>query len=229
MTDRPILFSGPMVRALLDGTKTQTRRVLKPQPLQWQAAVIDILPPTQDGSGNWGQVETVWSGAGMCEPDHEVWHPIRHHRVGDRLWVRETWAFDVNAIGSMRDEEGPFVYAADPSGARTRLCERWTPSIHMPRWASRLTLIVTDVRVQRLQEISDTDAMAEGLTPVRSPINGHVTYQVPNLLGGQTPQRAFKVLWDTINGPGAWDANPWVVATTFTVHRCNIDQMEARR
>lgn len=213
MTDRPILFSGPMVRAILDGRKTQTRRPIK-------------TPPTVPFS------TVCRDAAGMFTGDewgNELERLRVPHAIGDRLWVRETWSGDFRIHDLKPRDRIPSMrvwYWVDGNPCHGDWeCPR--PSIHMPRWASRLTLIVTDVRVQRLQEISDTDAMAEGLTPVRSPINGHVTYQVPNLLGGQTPQRAFKVLWDTINGPGAWEANPWVVATTFTAHPCNIDQMEA--
>lgn len=215
MTDRSILFSGPMVRALLDGTKTQTRRILKPQPTVPFSAIC------RDAAG-------VYTGDEWGEELERLRVP---HAPGNRLWVRETWAFDVNAIGSMRDEDGPFVYAADPSGARTRLCERWTPSIHMPRWASRLTLIVTDVRVQRLHDISEDDAIAEGIE--EKEFFGCPCWKIygdpDGTVAPDDPIASFASLWDHCHGPGAWDVNPWVVATTFTVHHCNIDTMEAPR
>lgn len=241
MTDLPILFSAPMVRALLAGTKTQTRRALKPQPHQWQAMVIDILPPSQDEDGNWGQVETVWSGPlipGMCEPDHEEWHPIRHHRVGDRLWVRERIErANGEAVG----------YPADGTWLPNTWWE-WKkaslPSIYMPRRLSRITLTVTDVRVQRLQEISEEDARAEGIVLVGTypmadsiasdPLVGYSgeeawshdpkdplpIYELPG-----SAKSAYRRLWNQINGARAWEANPWVAAYTFTVALGNIDKL----
>ncbi|MBF9233969.1 hypothetical protein [Microvirga alba] len=214
MGDRSILFSGPMVRALLDGRKTQTRGILKPQPAEWQAKVIDISKPFFcEEEGGWGQVETIWSGPlvpGMCEPEREEWRPLKGLRfaVGDRLWVRENIALPRNWV-----KYGPVYYAADKHFFMNQTfdVERLRPSIHMPRWASRLTLIVTDVRVQRLQDISEEDAFAEG---------------APWEDCWPTYRQSFEALWESINGADAWEANPWVAAYTFTVHRCNIDQME---
>jgi len=220
--DIPILFSAPMIRALLAGTKTQTRRIINPQPLQWVARVIDVGLPQRKCDENcneipdeWGQVETVWSGPiepGMCEPDHEEWLPIKTRKIGDRLWVREAYAqFSPHAM----------IYRCDhpeenASGPRVDL--RWRPSINMPRWASRLTLIVTDVRVQRLQDISEADALAEGIERIKFPAGGDWGW----------PKLRYANLWNAINGPGAWDANPWVVALTFDVVRQNIDAITAQ-
>jgi hypothetical protein len=242
MADRPILFSSPMVRALFAGTKTQTRRVLNPQPLEWQAKVIDILPPSQDDNGNWGQVETVWSGPlvpGMCEPDHEEWHPIRHHRVGDRLYVREQWRPGYDAEG-WREDLGRVARPSDfdPHNTAIEYLADGThelggdnrPGIHMPRWASRLTLYVTNVRVERLQEISDEDANAEGVVLRPSGLD----YWVPGVehpnkdfpyLSRPTAREMYAALWDIINGSGSWGANPWVVAYSFTVALGNIDAL----
>lgn len=241
MAVKPILFSAPMVRALLAGTKTQTRRILNPQPRQWEARVIDILPPSQDEEGNWGQVETVWSGPlvpGMCEPDHERWHPLPVRlRVGDRLYVREAFS---GPYGCRRLPPrdwpigAPIWYWADGEpqiGDFTKA----KPGMHMPRWASRLTLTVTDVRVERLLSISEADAIAEGIEDVTR----EVAAGDPSLRfwkryrdGGwngyvDTAVASYASLWTEINGPGSWDANPWVAAYTFTVHRTNIDQLEA--
>ncbi len=184
MTDRPILFSAPMVRALLDGRKTQTRRILKPQPLMGYA------------------------------PDVTASKGIRFAK-GDRLWVRETWSAEHLWAGTKpRDIPcGPFWFwpDGDPSDGD------WTkpkPGIHMPRWASRLTLTVTDVRVERLQEISEGDAIAEGS---REPS------LVPIIGACWSERDAYAKLWEYINGPGSWGANPWVVALTFTVEQRNID------
>lgn len=215
---RPILFSGPMVRALLAGTKTQTRRVLKPQPHfhnVWQCE--DTLDWWQSGHGEAGD-----------DPIH-----IRIKR-GDRLWVRESWDFmpldDPKPEGSGKAE---IVYWADadrlefevPNGFNPMVygCERFRPSIHMPRWASRLTLTVTDVRVQRLQDISEDDAAAEGW-PAKE---DRATTGLAETRDAY-PVGWYAWLWDSINGPGSWDANPWVVAYTFTVEHQNIDAALSR-
>lgn len=190
MSDKPILFSAPMIRALLDGRKTQTRRALKPP---------------------YGTLE--------FQPDG-TWKPIcTKFFPGDRLWVREqcaTWegrANDVVYRATEPDQGWADLVHDQKHGAPWK---RRT-SIHMPRWASRLTLIVTDVRVQRLQDISDADALAEGCRGYVSPCGDY----------GETPREEFHGLWNSIHGPDAWDANPWVVALTFDVHRSNIDQMGA--
>jgi hypothetical protein len=134
---------------------------------------------------------------------------------GDRLWVREAFSYellDVDRNGFM-----PPWYWADgnpESGDFTRP----KPSIHMPRWASRLTLLVTDVRVQRLQEISAEDCAREGVI-----VPDHVLIRDGFMLSARSH---FRDLWNSIYGPDAWDANPWVAAISFTVHRCNIDTME---
>ena len=201
MADRPILFSAPMVRALLDGRKTQTRRILKPQ--------VTAYP---DGLAfRWGEFEGLW-------PDdwfgygNEIDGALPY-RLGDRLWVKETWR-----AWTMHDKDPPSAlprdlrvqYVADdsrqiPWDSKTRV------SIHMPRWASRLTLTVADVRVERLQDISEEDAAAEGRRIGRQPLQDAY------------PIGWYAALWDQINGPGAWEQNPWVVAVSFTVGHHNID------
>ncbi|MBS7697835.1 MULTISPECIES: hypothetical protein [unclassified Chelatococcus] len=237
MADRPILFSGPMVRALLEGRKTQTRRIIKPQPPE--GARYAGIHYASD------------------EPDSHFFNtPIGPFKVrqrineGDRLYVRESWNWTFikdlapgETLGRTVDEccaaNGGFacpvgdgiVYAATNAHEHPEFGKaRWKPSIHMPRWASRLTLVATDVRVQRLQDISEEDAIAEGIFE-RSAIGDdpmHDTWtwrregwRYP------TPRMAYAALWTEINGPGSWEANPWVAAYTFSAHRCNIDQMEA--
>ena len=182
MTDRPILFSAPMIRALLDGRKTQTRRILKPQPLM-------------------GYTPDVTASKGV------------RFAKGDRLWVRETFSFDHRWTGlpprDVQWEEPVWYWAdGDPTDGD------WTkpkPGIHMPRWASRLTLTVTDVRAQRLQEISEADAIAEGAPAVISGqgVDGPV----------KTHRTGFVGIWNKINGN--WLDNPWVVAITFVVEQRN--------
>lgn len=188
MTDRPIIFSAPMVRALLDGRKTQTRRILKPAKYSFDNNIK--LP---DGA-NKGEVRLNWA-------------------IGDRLWVREAVCW-VSAHGwkyrADNDDLSDFRAQGEVS--------KWAPSIHMPRHASRLTLIVSAVRVQRLQEISEADAQAEGAQAIGAEE------------GPDEDERSFvwgfQKLWTSIHGPGAWDANPWVCAIGFTVHRQNIDAMK---
>lgn len=184
MTDRPIIFSAPMVRALLDGRKTQTRRIYR-------------VPP-----GSYVEQGRIWAMTDGC-PHGDAALP---YAPGDRLWVREAFT-EVPMIG-------PRYYATNDIPASFK---KVSP-IHMPRWASRLTLTVTEVRVQRLQEISEEDARSEGF--------GSLITTVDKLGPSITARDGFREIWHTLHGPGAWDANPWVAALTFTVHRQNIDQME---
>ena len=220
--DRPIRVSGPMVRALLDGRKTQTRRVLKPQPHfhnVWR----------DEDSGDWWQ-----SGHGEAGDDL-VYLP---YAAGDRLWVREAWQAirldDATLLAAYRAncEGDRFHYTADGSVEIIQV-HKWRSPIHMPRWASRLTLIVTDVRVQRLQEISEEDAKAEGVERT----NDHKHFPIyrdymalPKSGAGALPsaRESFGTLWDSINAARGygWDTNPWVVVVTFSVHRGNIDEVK---
>lgn len=228
MADRPILFSAPMVRALLAGTKTQTRRVIKPQPPEgfvrhcWYDAPLYGFTRPQNASGEWHTVRLL-------------------AYKGDILWVRETWSGNhhfrevpPSRRESFNTPDGPslredvwFWADGNPTGGDY---EKPRPGIHMPRWASRLTLTVTDVRVERLQDCSEADAIAEGIERHKS---GWMPYSTAFYDGdGITPANyhadpriSYMQLWDRINGRGAWDANPWVAAYTFTVHHGNIDQI----
>lgn len=209
---RPILFSAPMVRALLAGTKTQTRRIAKAK----RGTVL------ADFTVNAGQVgiATKWE-----LPLDKLAIP---HAVGDRLWVREGLGREVASFLGIQATNGTenAIYSADGAEVLNEhefnLCPWWRsktlPSIHMPRWASRLTLTVTDVRVQRLQEISDDDAAAEGW-PAKE---ARATAGLAEIRDAY-PVGWYAWLWDSINGAGSWEANPWVVAYTFTVARQNID------
>ena len=221
MKERPILFSAPMVRAILDGTKTQTRRVVKPQP----PAVFcegDVAAITNG---------THWTISKL--PDRKVWHPDPHPGIlcpygqpGDRLWVRETFA-DLHGTGIEHrpDPAGPlkrYAFAADhPPGshgdeARKEFGVKWKPSIHMPRAASRITLEITGVRVERLQDISEADAIAEGIKRVGGPTsctpwkNCGLNPGDPHVMNCASPINSYATLWESINGPDGWAANPWV-------------------
>jgi hypothetical protein len=188
MGDRPIMFSAPMVCALLAGRKTQTRRKLK------------------------------LKGTGDLQ-----------FAIGDRLYVKETWTHDAESLEALRAavddaycdmSHGPFYRATEPAADTMR----WKAALFMPRWVSRITLVVKEVRTERLQDISEADAIAEGLKPETcagqrmwdpGPPHGHFAH----------PQVAYRMIWEDINGPGSWDKNPWVAALTFAVHTRNIDQI----
>lgn len=195
MKERPILFSAPMVRAILDGAKTQTRRVVKPQFVM------------RDG-------EPIWPSYAK-RPRGRGFEDCPYGQPGGRLWVRE------NFQPLMADDvpESEWLSCDYKTGAGYKVsypatdgvveyydistddafCDRVTPSIHMPRWASRITLEITGVRVERLQDISAQDAWEEGI-----PYSPDVD-----------PIHEFQSLWEFINGAGSWDANPWVWVIAF--------------
>ncbi|MGN7869350.1 hypothetical protein [Paracoccus sp. 22332] len=213
MGDKPILFSGPMVRAILEGRKTQTRRVLKPV----KGLTLGDLQDEGEREGN-----TIHCAR------HQVQDPS--FARGDRLWVREAWRAGRGYDGASIRDIAPWSriwWEADEANVNAG---KLRPSIHMPRWASRLTLTVTDVRVQRLQDISEDDAVAEG-----APVAAHQYTPGARMCETDkswrtvTPRLWFHELWDRLNAKRGfgWDANPWVCAVTFTAYQRNIDQMEA--
>lgn len=219
MADRPILFSAPMVRALLDGRKTQTRRVLKPQPPAWcypdQRPGFSCMTPP-------GHIEFRGHYVGPNGTDHGPASKFIKlpYAPGDRLWVREAWRTE-----RPLDHVKPSLLPRNVPGRPVRIwheldrdnCDqhgRYRHARFMPRWASRLTLLVTDVRVQRLQDISEADAQAEGCDPLV--IDGAVEC-------GRR-KTVFQQLWNSINGPTAWDENPWVTAVTFDVVQSGAEQ-----
>lgn len=202
--ERPILFQGAMVRALLNGTKTQTRRVMKPQPRR-----VDGGVPFGDGP--------AWAHAEPCTAMIRCPYGQR----GDRLWVRETSAQNWNQLSDTRMDRS-YVYRADgEQRAQDNGTDLpWRPSIHMPRVASRITLEITGVRVERLQDISEADAVAEGVIdlplavmPPGSLWAAHAT--AGPKLHAKTAAGAYRLLWESINGPDSWDANPWVWVVEF--------------
>jgi hypothetical protein len=190
--ERPILFSGAMVRAILDGSKTQTRRIVKVRGL--------------DFIGGKGQ-ENDPAAWGYPYPDREGYADLTdgiacpYGKPGDRLWVRETWGISarVSTDGNERRLREQDLTHLLYRATADHDSDRWRPSIHMPRWASRTTLEVESVRVERLQDISEEDAKAEGVMWYQDMSNAEV----------------FQTLWESINGPGSWDANPWVWVITF--------------
>lgn len=224
--ERPILFSAPMVRALLEGRKTQTRRIA-PQPamtstgywhVRWQVGGGCFVPITAEP----GRLEAeILDGLRIC--------------VGDRLWVREAWRGE-----AVFDDTKPSAIAPDECNIRYEADGAWTdrdpmthagklrPSMFMPRWASRLTLTVTDLRVQRLQDISGNDAQAEGIRIGGPDVEVYRREADRNHEAARRWNayriRQYRALWEEINGAGSWNANPWVAAYTFTVEHRNIDE-----
>lgn len=223
MKERPIIFNAEMVRAILDDRKTQTRRILSPRQLK----MINIA-----------------ASIGECYPlecDHYHANSQSYYRewcpfgsVGDRLWVRETFA-DVNTengpaftysadhgLKFCLDDESPVNYDRYPGKQFAMWCgdlwrkevgHKWTPSIHMPRWASRITLEITGVRVERLQDISEGDALSEGLIPERC---DHVRRSCQEVgCCGDTARGEFSALWQSIYGAESWNANSWVWVVEF--------------
>lgn len=207
MKERPILFSAPMVRALLDGSKTQTRRVVKSQPTNgWEfenPPVFGRITSPHPKRGRFGAF--IQRGLGTDFPETDL-IPCPYGQSGDRLWVRETWCHKWDDMHGYLDEywyraSTPDVDHADGDGKSP-----WKPSIHMPRAASRITLEITGVRVERLQAISEADAIAEGAqwAACGSPQEG-------------SHKAGYAQLWESINGPGSWDKNPWVWVVEFKV------------
>lgn len=193
--EKGIVFSGPMVRAILDGKKSMTRRVMKRQPEGWMASHLDngFRKMTDFGNGWWGAA-TGSGNVRVAHTNHSIKCPF--NKVGDRLWVRETWA----KAGEIGDA---IEYRADNPDPLTG---KWRSPIHMPRWASRITLEITGVKVERLQDISDADCFAEGVIADRG--NGETWYD------GKAKE-IFSRAWDAMHGHDSWAANPWVWVISF--------------
>ncbi|HCQ7871365.1 MULTISPECIES: hypothetical protein [Bacteria] len=196
MKERGMIFNGEMVRAILDGRKTQTRR-----PIKWKQTRFTEIGEREDGS--------KWPWSEDAEHACDFWHPCPFGAVGDRIWVRE--AFRVH---SRATDVATLVYKASERNSWTEqtrrvpvaVCnkpatpEKWTPSLHMPRWASRILLEITGVRVERLRSMSQDDARAEGVIAASGPMEAGL---------------AFRELWDSIYGEESWKANPWVWVIEF--------------
>jgi hypothetical protein len=262
MKDKPILFSAPMVRALLNGSKTMTRRIVKPQP-----EYVGCVSPLRDPH----LVDRMYRLPG--DPSHisytlgAILDRIKPpYAVGDTLWAREAWRFtpewmpgESNLCGCGDGEcnecwQSPAVLevAIDYSDAEAQLVNapehyvaryqdsdglmigKWRPSIHMPRWASRISLLVTEVRVERVQDISINDALKEGIIcpacGYRSVdaseqmdhalcVSGWLKASKAKDVGDHPAIAAFRTLWDSIHGPGAWERNDWVWVVGFEVVR----------
>lgn len=208
MKERPILMSAPMVRAILNGTKTQTRRVVKPQPQFMElGGGPAFLLPRQKQWERYGYV-TFDRAAQACSP---------YGQPGDRLWCKETWCtpecWDNVKPTDLDPAKVPIDYAADFE-RDTIILGRLRPSIFMRRWMSRITIEVVSVRVERLQDISEEEAEAEGVEESLGTPQVECDGQVLHYPDASFV-RSYRKLWDQINGPGAWELNPWVWVVEF--------------
>ncbi|WP_029589762.1 hypothetical protein [Franconibacter helveticus] len=234
MKERGIIFNGEMVRAILDGRKTMTRRII-----DWRRTRATDIAERDDGS--------KWPWSEDCENGGDYWHGCPFGAVGDRLWVRETWGVvsheldedgriqpwtpdrPATAIHEMPfgngyysghaiySADGGFTWGDDDGYEDGRSC--WKPSIHMPRAASRITLEITGVRVERLQDISEEDAVAEGID-MEELADAQDCYDCiadHNFTGRPTAAGHFSYLWQSIYGAESWQANPWVWVVEFRV------------
>ena len=204
MKEHPILFSAEMVRAILAGRKTQTRRIIKPQ------------PELRGGVWHWKNI--AWDTANAQISDEFIIDHCPYGTVGDTLWVREAFATDIPGC----EEQSGITYRADhidPKGDGPANPIKWKPSIHMPRWASRISLEITDIQVERVQDISDSDVYAEGLPEDGSSYDDAIQALSAGLpIHERTPERHwFRGLWDSINAKRGygWDSNPWVLVIHF--------------
>jgi hypothetical protein len=232
MKERGMIFNGEMVRAILDGRKTQTRR-----PIKWKQTRFTEIGEREDGS--------KWPWSEDAEHACDFWHPCPFGAVGDRIWVRETW----QAIHDYCDENGhvderryarsiprhrgnywhPVYEEACGNESREDREFPWRPSIHMPRWASRILLEITDVRVERLNTISEEDAQREGVhtevwdqtVVARNYVASDEFFQfwsddMPHYVEmNQLYRSSFRSLWDSIYGEESWKANGWVWVIEF--------------
>lgn len=244
MKERPILFNGDMVRAILEGRKTQTRRIVKSQPHDTDLITVGHYHPIV--IDRYGDEDAGAEIFGAYSEDGEWGTKFPYGQPGDRLWVRETWMPDPSCDDDAWDDEGLSYYewngcGSSISGIPKALCKvenvihkaswdgqemvGWKPSIHMPRWASRITLEITGVSVERLNEISEQDAKAEGIDDGGCTNCGEPEKSHPVMKSGQPwypcevaqpdYRDSFVRLWESINGPGSWEANPWVWVVEF--------------
>lgn len=254
MRDIPMLFSAPMISALLAGRKVQTRRPIK-LPTKGEYIRPDMGGWAATTSGGGGCFRIGRTGERIPVPEEPaIWNQTTgttlamRYAVGDRIWVRETVRAEELSDGTdgvryLADEGWIGDFAPIPNTPEA--AERWgvlhayrgsrgekVPGIHMPKWASRLTLYVTEVRVERLQDCSEADARDEGVEyETADPPFWYVPGIYPHSITAvgaeeRNPRPAaasYAKLWNHINGPGSWESNPWVVAISFRVHRGNID------
>ena len=233
MKSRPILFSGPMVRALLDGSKTQTRRIVKSSAKEHMDNIqgilthaVDIVPHT-GGMMIHGDNPTNYDGEVQMN-DWSTFLPCPYGQPGDQLWVRETTCiapkfWSTPDPSSVKDYDGDYrqvSYNADGhcEDAMRDYKLKWTPSILVPRWASRITLEITAIRCERLQDISEEDAIAEGIEGGTSDDHFDDYWRDYGSRVGRfliAARKSYQTLWESINGRGSWAENPFVWVVEF--------------
>lgn len=205
MNEKPILFNAEMVNAILSGRKTQTRRIMKVQPAECNHTHWPEYPNPE-----WKLYDRGWNcavcGNGVSLTERDVTGIICPlGKPGDRLWVREAFAAGLCTESTLAYRATHKTEDLEEGWGETI---KWTPSIHMPRWASRINLLITGVRVERLQDISDADASAEGC-------------KISSMQSGECLSDMFARLWKSIYGDESWQANPWVWVIEF-------ERMEAK-
>ncbi|MFC7514584.1 hypothetical protein ACFQUU_06170 [Herbaspirillum sp. GCM10030257] len=205
MKERPILFSAPMVRTILDGSKTQTRRIAKPR------RKPSLLEPSE------------WSDEYVMDPGNREWlmSDNPYGQPGDRLWVKETWTPLENVRTSdpgLDPIQRGLYYRADYPGDTLVHDDRpvepvkWKSSLFMRRNQSRILLDVTGVRIEQLNDCSEADAITEG---IRRELDSWLDYSNPSCQMGINPVDSYRTLWEAINGAGSWAANPWIWVVEF--------------
>lgn len=216
MSEKPILMSGPMVRAILEGRKSQTRRTIKPQPQPNGGIGLHPVEPYLTPSERW-----TWVLAGTGMGDGTSGNPCPYGSDGDRLWVKETWKPDPSfgyppkTKPTEIDEGTNILYRATlPEDHPKALWQNWRPSLFMLHWMSRITLEITSIRVEQLQDISEEDAIAEGADLGVSGYCG-VDQFTGAAIESMSHKAGYCTLWESINGPGSWEANPWVWVIEF--------------
>ncbi len=216
--ERPIIFSAPMILAILRGSKTQTRRVIKPQPPDDWSPTVGLYHPTiVDRHGEEQPGPEVFGAA-----DGEAGRKCPQWAPGSRLWVRETWRLGAHyAIYTAKDIREAAEFGTHPMDDHIHYRahespkdHKWRSPYHMPRWASRITLEITDVRAQRVQEISEADAIAEGCESQGGLVSAPME---PEEYDGYPARYEFHGLWDLLNAHRgySWESNPWIWALTF--------------
>jgi hypothetical protein len=235
MKERGILFSGPMVRALLSNQKTMTRRAIKDFPVsgyRWGGWIVESSSRKETGAAT----VVPESNSQYCATG-KIAKLCPYGERGDRLYVRETWTYDNKEyVQTYKDEAWRGTPDHETAEVYYRSSERdpdifpsWRPSIHMPRWASRTTLEITKIRVERLNGISEEDAIQEGIREENVIIGATCAggshrelygiryfFDGGNEDGYEDAISAFKALWESINGSGSWNVNPWVWVVEFT-------------
>ncbi len=230
MKERPILFSAPMVRAILDGKKTQTRRVVKVMPeckcsseLKHQpkhaAPYFDSYCGEKKTEANPRGMSAVWNWWTRDDrPDTLSEIKCPYGQPGDQLWVREVWRCFGGREYEYQQEKGSIIYRCDVNPSDD--VAEWRPSIFMPRWASRINLLIKSIRVERLNDISEADAKAEGVEPffsIHESIGRDQTMTTGERISDCEHRASFACLWDDINGDNSWQQNPWVWVVEFEV------------